>query len=324
MKRFVLFVVLSLVAVAAFAQNLTCYDVQYTEEASGTSPYFGQTVVVEGIVTAVEWAGHASFWISDPEGGPWSGVLVFDQNEDYGYERVLGELVEVHGLVDEYYEMTEIKELTNVVSISTGNALPDPYVITTGELASQEAYEGILARVNNVTVTQAEDEYYQWYVDDYTRAECQIDDGFFYLDSVDPPIVVTVGNVWGHIIGIVDYSYDEYGLNPRSPEDMHFGVGVDDETVVASVAVKGNYPNPFNPTTTVAFDLAHPGPVQLHVYNVRGQLVTTLVNDTLPAGNHTVSWQGRNSNGQSAASGLYFLRLQADGQTHMRKALLLK
>jgi hypothetical protein len=85
-----------------------------------------------------------------------------------------------------------------------------------------------------------------------------------------------------------------------------------------------NYPNPFNPSTTIQYDLAHPGPVQLSIYNALGQLVRTLVDGTQPAGRRTVEWDGLNNGGEPAASGLYFYRLRADEQATTRKMLLVK
>ena len=72
-----------------------------------------------------------------------------------------------------------------------------------------------------------------------------------------------------------------------------------------------NYPNPFNPATTLRYDLAHPGPVSLRVYTVTGQLVRELVAAQQAAGSYTVAWDGRDRAGTRVASGLYLAVLQA-------------
>jgi hypothetical protein len=72
-----------------------------------------------------------------------------------------------------------------------------------------------------------------------------------------------------------------------------------------------NFPNPFNPTTTIRFDLPEQSHVVLRVYNVLGQEVTTLVNGDRPAGFFSVTWNGANSLGASASSGVYFYRIDA-------------
>jgi len=86
----------------------------------------------------------------------------------------------------------------------------------------------------------------------------------------------------------------------------------------------GNYPNPFNPTTTIAFNMAREGYVSISVYNLRGQLVKRLVNGLRGAGEHSVVWNGDDANGRSVGSGVYFYRMNAGDYTAVRKMLLIK
>ena len=85
-----------------------------------------------------------------------------------------------------------------------------------------------------------------------------------------------------------------------------------------------NYPNPFNPTTTITFNLPHPAQVRLHVYNIMGQKVITLIDRAMEAGIQTVTWDGVNSYGRSVSSGVYLYRLEAGTFHETRKMLLLK
>ncbi|MCB0307700.1 MAG: T9SS type A sorting domain-containing protein, partial [Calditrichaeota bacterium] len=85
-----------------------------------------------------------------------------------------------------------------------------------------------------------------------------------------------------------------------------------------------NVPNPFNPSTTIRFALPRPGEVQLHIYDVRGRLLRSLVDGPLDAGQHAVTWQGRDGAGERVASGVYFCRLVTEDQTFTRKMTLLK
>ncbi len=87
----------------------------------------------------------------------------------------------------------------------------------------------------------------------------------------------------------------------------------------ASIALYPAWPNPFNPATTVAFDLPNSAPVTLTVYNLRGQKVRTLLHDLLTAGRHEVVFRA-----EGLASGVYFLRLAALGEVRTGKVLLLK
>lgn len=86
-----------------------------------------------------------------------------------------------------------------------------------------------------------------------------------------------------------------------------------------------NYPNPFNPQTTIAFSLKERARVRVDVFNVAGQLVKTLLDETRPAGSHQdVRWDGRDAGNRPAASGVYFYRLSAGDFLETRKMVLLK
>jgi hypothetical protein len=90
-------------------------------------------------------------------------------------------------------------------------------------------------------------------------------------------------------------------------------------------ALAQNVPNPFNPTTAIEFSVKERAPVTLRVYNVRGQRVKTLVDDTrAPGVIHRIEWDGRNDAGQRVASGVYFYRLVTRGFVKTRKMVLLK
>ena len=78
-------------------------------------------------------------------------------------------------------------------------------------------------------------------------------------------------------------------------------------------ALKQNYPNPFNPATNIEFSLPIAADVILDVYNILGQQVTTLINETKQAGNYSVQWNANNSNGMKLSSGIYLYKIKASG-----------
>jgi hypothetical protein len=94
---------------------------------------------------------------------------------------------------------------------------------------------------------------------------------------------------------------------------------VPEVTALASI-----YPNPFNPRTTIAFDLSGSGPVVLSVYDLQGALVRRLVQTDLPAGRHQAVWDGADDSGHRVASGVYMSRLEAGGKVGLRKMVMLK
>jgi hypothetical protein len=85
-----------------------------------------------------------------------------------------------------------------------------------------------------------------------------------------------------------------------------------------------NYPNPFNPTTTIAYSLPNDGMIELKVFNIKGQLVKTLVKGEQLAGSYETVWNGKDNNGKNVSSGIYFYKLSTEDDTIMKKMLMLK
>jgi len=87
----------------------------------------------------------------------------------------------------------------------------------------------------------------------------------------------------------------------------------------------GNYPNPFNPETTISFSVAQTSSlVNVEIFNIKGQKVKQLVNEILPAGRHIAVWNGKDDNGKQAASGIYFYQMKSGDYQKSSKMLLLK
>lgn len=97
-----------------------------------------------------------------------------------------------------------------------------------------------------------------------------------------------------------------------------------DVTLPTRFSLAGSYPNPFNPQTTIAFELPGPGRTTLMVYNTRGSLVATLLDAELAAGRHEAIWNGTDAGGRAVPSGTYLYRLESGGRTAVGKLLMLK
>jgi hypothetical protein len=99
----------------------------------------------------------------------------------------------------------------------------------------------------------------------------------------------------------------------------------EDENVPITVtALLGNYPNPFNPETTISYDIKDAGNVRLAVYNVKGQLVRSLVNTEQAAGRYRVIFDGRDDKGNPLSSGIYLYRFTAGRYSSTRKMMLME
>ena len=105
-------------------------------------------------------------------------------------------------------------------------------------------------------------------------------------------------------------------------------VGNNLELIPTVTELSGNYPNPFNPSTIIKFSLKADSKVVLDIFNIKGQIVKTLINDQLSAGYHNLVWNGKDSNSKNVSSGIYFSSFKAsDGNedyTSVKKMILMK
>lgn len=195
--------------------SLTIHDIQYTTDPSGNSPYVGQTVTVSGIVTAgsEDWIRtlDGGFFIQDAP-GPWNGIFVWAPS--YTVKR--GDSVTVTGTVQEYYGKTEI-QASNVVVHSSGHDLPPPYKVTASQIATgsseAESFEGVYIIVDSVVVTDPDLGYGEWEIHDLS-GYARVDDAGCYLYSP------ALNDSFIFIRGILDYSYGNFKLEPRTDGDI--------------------------------------------------------------------------------------------------------
>ncbi len=156
---------------------------------------------------------------------------------------------------------------------------------------------------------------------------------------------ITLEPVSGEILAgeseVIDYQIDATSLL----EDLYTcdiyitGNTEEDLTIPVSLTVIGtstgevlpvstlelcNYPNPFNPLTTINYQLSENCKVELVVYNLKGQRVETLVDETLESGDYSVIWDGKDDNCKSVSSGIYFYKLKTENNEEAKKMILMK
>ncbi|MBE0572236.1 MAG: T9SS type A sorting domain-containing protein [Ignavibacteriaceae bacterium] len=118
---------------------------------------------------------------------------------------------------------------------------------------------------------------------------------------------------------LIGYAVGEEGVIAKyryQPPDF---VSEEFSTIVKDFILYQNFPNPFNPATTISFNLSEPGQVSLNIYNVLGTRITTLLEDYKSNGNHSVVW-----NAENEPSGVYYFQLNVYGKLETRKMMLLK
>jgi hypothetical protein len=177
---------------------------------------------------------------------------------------------------------------------------------------------GVVARTGEGEEGYATSDYATGFNNEYSLGLC---DGQWTIEAqkfegyVTPePVTLTIGNDTGTITG-VDFVY----LPVTDVEDED-----DNAPLPSGFSLRQNYPNPFNPGTTIEFTVPERSTVTVVVYNVLGQRVRTLLDRVLPAGNHTVEWDGLNDFGRGLASGVYLCRLISGGESLTTKMVLMK
>ncbi len=299
------------------------YNVQFVPPGGDTSPMDTLAVNVEGYVTVEPGLFNANtFYIQNPSGA-WNGIIVYDRTGTVSFDR--GDYVVVCGEVEEYFGQTQIAlhfpEAAQPATPLRGDAV-DPVSIQTGYLqnvVSGEQYESVFVHAEDCTVYDEDLGYGEWAISNGAPEDtCRVDD---YADYDYVP--VNGDNVY--VRGVVAYVFGNYKIEPRGNEDIAANpTGVDDGSAGGKFRLAQNMPNPFNPKTTIAFNLPQPGDVRLEIYDVAGRRVVTLVDGHMDAGPHTVRWDGTTADGERAASGVYFYKLAADGELQSRKMVLLK
>ncbi len=132
-----------------------------------------------------------------------------------------------------------------------------------------------------------------------------VDDNTVFVSRVEN----NTNNTPGVYCDLIDLSY----FVPNSSEE------------VSPITLRAtNYPNPFNPETTISYNLPKAGPVKVEVYNLRGQLVKTLVNEVQAEGNQKVIWKGYNNQDKQVSSGIYLYKIKTTGDVISGKMVLMK
>jgi len=308
-----------------------------------SSYMFDDTVTVQGIVTmptGLSYAGAGiKFIYQDFNGGPWSAIMSYDPDSSAFPILFIGDTIEATGYIFEYNtgpsNMTELFitqdiEIIGFVEDIDNPGVPEVKTVDTGDLrwpTEAEQWGNVTVSVENVTVYEnpAQHSSDLFSVSDGSGLVIIDDDS----DSLQNFIVPPPGTEYDKITGWVYHHYgayedsSAYKIEPLYESDMVVATAVDRIQIPEGYALS-NYPNPFNPSTTISFRIPEAQDVKLIIYNERGQFVRTLLSRSLHSGNHEVVWQGLDQKGRPVASGLYFYRLVAGDQYIVGKMTYLK
>ncbi len=209
------------------ATDATIYEIQYTTDPSGDSPYLGQLVRTDGIVTAFFYAGGDRLTFIQDGTGPWNGLALYDPN---GFVNV-GDDLEVIGVVSEDFGLTVI-ENAEIALLSEDNPLPAPEVLDSGAV-SQEQWESVLVRVESATVTDDDLGFGEWAVDDGS-GDARVDDlGSYAYSPVNGDVIV-------YVQGPLFYSFGDFKIEPRDNDDIDAEVCGNSSTPVYDIQGSGD------------------------------------------------------------------------------------
>lgn len=150
------------------------------------------------------------------------------------------------------------------------------------------------------------------------------------VSASDPSITrnpdgdISVGNPFVQMTTIIDTVYWTPGQTIDGKDDMVVSVEKESSQLPKEFNLYNNYPNPFNPSTVIKVALPSTQHVTLRVYNIHGELISTLVNNNLSAGYHQFTWNGINNNGSRVSSGIYFYQVISNEFNQVKKMMLLK
>ena len=282
-----------IITVIASAGTLTISEVQ---GETNSSPYAGQVVTSSGIVTG---RAENGFFIQD-EFGPWNGIWIVD----FGNASVsVGDDVEVTGLVEEYYDLTEIviADGGSYNVLSNGNSLFNSININQGE----EQYEAVLVTISG-TCDGPPNEYGEW-----TLSGNMVDDLMYSFTPV-------TGQEYT-ITGPLSYSFGNFRVLPRDANDVLDGI-LNNSDLIEDFSIFKAYPNPFNPTISIDFSFEESQFVDISVYDLMGQKIDVLYSGfVLKNIVNSIVWDAQNY-----SSGEYFVQIKANNNIESKKITLLK
>jgi|GEM_PF-982503 len=296
------------------------YKIEYTTASNGNSPFFGQFVSqTGGIVTAVilSSSGASGYYVQTSGSNAWSAALVFDQTNVANVS--VGDSVTFTCAVDEYFNMTELVQISNFVLVSHNNPLPSSPVTT--QSIQQEQYEGVLVNIQNASVQTYSANYGQGTIADVpTSVPCTFDfKTNFYAPNGNatsgssglPGYVPTLSTVQYCVTGNVNYEFSAYNIVPRDSGDIVKNctllTGIEKQNSLNAVT----YPNP----VTNQFNISLPfnaSKINVSFTDVLGKEVMT---------NNNLSGNQVSISDITLPAGVYVVKVVADGKTQVIKVI---
>jgi predicted extracellular nuclease len=263
------------------------YDIQYTTTPPYDSPFKDTTVITSGIVTASFAAGY---YIQDGT-TPWNGLYVYDAT----HTPAVGDSIIVGGTISEYYNLTELGTITIFSTIASGKPLPLPIDLTTNTVKSEQ-YEGMLVKLTNAKCTQ---------IIPGGRWKVFQGSDTCYIGKLMYSFTTAVLGSYYNVTGCLNYTFDQFTIEPRSASDVSLYVGVK-ENELSKINL---FPNPVTSELNIA---NMEGIQQIKIANLLGEVV----------GTYNVSGNSTAINVNSLPRGIYFISLWKDNSVSVTRKFI--
>jgi len=325
-------------------------DAELTIQELRYSPFFplqypgllGHTVTVSGVVTA-DLEDNSDYVHIQNGTGEWSGIWVRGPGIDDSIVR--GDSITVTGIVEVVFGVPRIGEILsdNVLVHESDLPLPEPELLSTETFrigvtnynANAEPWKGVLIEFIDLELTDDDPDnnnhiFREFVVDDGSGG-MRVDEGpgssswlsTYSVNPADNPVqLIRSGTTIDRLVGIMYFSFSNYKLVPRGPDDFVNLVSVTDRVedgIPQAFDLTQNYPNPFNPTTQIQFSLPENAHVTMRIFNVLGQQIKVLVDEYHAAGTYTATFDAA-----SLPSGVYFYSIEAGDYVETKRMMLLK
>ena len=290
------------------------------QNADNSSVYY----VANEVILTFKQSNRNQKFVQD--GG--AAILIDDQPGVIVSNYQIGDAIEgLTGKLNLYYETLQfIPTMDPGPAVSSGNSVEIP-TLTIAQINGDigvNNYQSRLVHINDVQFDSASGNYATNPAQNYAISDASgamtFRTSFYDVDYIDTPMHQGVFSVRG----IIAHYQSTAQITPRMLADFN-PTSIDDPTVTpAGITLMGNYPNPFNPLTTLQFNMDKAAPAQMQIFNQKGQLVKSFEIQTTQKGINKLQWDGTDNGGMSVSSGVYYFRLKSGSYSSTKKMILMK
>jgi hypothetical protein len=256
-----------------------------------------------------------------------AGILIEDNPGVITTEYQIGDgITGLAGYIEDFNGLLQFIPLADPGTPSSTENIIVPVVASLSQLnANPNMYQSRLVRINSLSFTNPTGNFATgttYSISDGTQnsANIRFRTTFFDADYIGTPIPAQTID----LVCIPTTRADGSFVTARSLEDIILDISTIDIVAHRGDHLISNYPNPFNPTTTIIYEIATDTHVCIRIFNIKGQRVKSLVDDTRIAGKHYAIWDGTDDHGRYVASGIYYYQMATTQGVQTKKAVLLK